>query len=1059
MTVLRKFWNIFFKTKLKSNPIIYNSDVAISKEEDDKFLHRHYASVLKDILLKSKTPINIGLFGKWGVGKSSVLHLFEECVDRDIELSNFTYVEIDVWGLTEESLREEILETINFKLKCPFNKNDLEDILYNVRQTSIIPKKLSVAVLIIILHVLLFNFLINSELFSIFSIITGGALSAFVVLTQTILNINKRMISKTTSAIKFNEIYKKIINKKTKNGKNLVVAFDNLDRCTTSVVIKTISIIQTFMVKPNCINILACDDQALNLHLSPDDSKYPSNYGNEFLNKFFQVYLTIPQFIGVNLSEYTESLLKKYNEFDNSVKSVLISGAVQNPRKINQFLNIAAAMYKLAEYREKDKILANGTITKYPGFLIKIIILKQEWPEFYEELNHRPELLDPNENGKWISNVESLRYKNKQLPEIEIIRLKKFLESTEYITVKDIQPFLQLSQKSYKTTLGIDKFEDAVLIADDKVIELFKDLDEKNQAKYIDKLNDMALEEYGDQNTLVNCMLSMIKIFEYVKETSKHMYGVTLGKLLTHLCTGFDYNFDLNAESAFPILTTIPKSYSNGYYNYMLKRIFSTPLNEHDLDMFLKYGSQIPKIHMQNLDKQLSDALQANEFEPTFLIKYIQEYNWNKNNIPKPSNTIKNFINLIKFNDEQIDIKYRNLYMEIESSINNSERTLFSSNIIRILKNVKETHLVPNLLLDYLETSLNEKTEEIFPLQSDILSELCITISHIIDVIQCDRILKVIFELKQQQNDISTLEKPQYFETLILNYVNKCDEGRLKTLMDTLYVKKYKLNKNELLQIFKRYRELTTIDNTMIQYLLKIKDSKLENTILEGFGDIIVNRNPNIILILLNTMRENISEFNSNLIQKIIKLCIKEAEDTKHPFRYLLYYYVCDLNPSKNDKYKITVYTNSLLCDDQIEIQNKGLFLLKKLNSQQSDKSTPIGINSIITLISKIYERDITRTFELLNDIYQYKDNLSSEQKNDSINLLIKMLQTNISIDVIDYVDKFIQGNNTRINEIIISQYLSTEKIEIKDRCKLFLDSYKTSLSTTQKRKLSSGTK
>ncbi|WOV92762.1 MAG: hypothetical protein R1F52_06535 [Candidatus Nitrosoabyssus spongiisocia] len=320
------------------------------------------------------------------------------------------------------------------------------------------------------------------------------------------------------------------------------------------------------------------------------------------------------------------------------------------------------------------------------------------------------------------------------------------------------------------------------------------------------------------------------------------------------------------------------------------------------------------------------------------------------------------------------------------------------------------------MLLDYLETSLNEKTEEIFPLQSDILSELCMTISHIIDVIQCDRILKVIFELKQQQNDISTLEKPQYFETLILNYVNKCDEGRLKTLMDTLYVKKYKLNKNELLQIFKRYRELTTIDNTMIQYLLKIKDSKLENTILEGFGDIIVNRNPNIILILLNTMRENISEFNSNLIQKIIKLCIKEAEDTKHPFRYLLYDYVCDLNPSKNDKYKITVYTNSLLCDDQIEIQNKGLFLLKKLNSQQSDKSTPIGINSIITLISKIYERDITRTFELLNDIYQYKDNLSSEQKNDLINLLIKMLQTNISIDVIDYVDKFIQGNNTRIN-------------------------------------------
>ena len=53
----------------------YIKDEVLEDLEDDDFGHRDFASVLKEIVDKQKTPLNIGIFGKWGVGKSSIVSL------------------------------------------------------------------------------------------------------------------------------------------------------------------------------------------------------------------------------------------------------------------------------------------------------------------------------------------------------------------------------------------------------------------------------------------------------------------------------------------------------------------------------------------------------------------------------------------------------------------------------------------------------------------------------------------------------------------------------------------------------------------------------------------------------------------------------------------------------------------------------------------------------------------------------------------------------------------------------------------------------------------------
>lgn len=96
--------NSVISEESKDLGIDYYRDNALTSKEEDQFQHKHYVSVLKDILLKSQTPINVGLYGKWGVGKSSIVHMLKEEIKKDKELKDFEYVEVDAWGISGKSL-------------------------------------------------------------------------------------------------------------------------------------------------------------------------------------------------------------------------------------------------------------------------------------------------------------------------------------------------------------------------------------------------------------------------------------------------------------------------------------------------------------------------------------------------------------------------------------------------------------------------------------------------------------------------------------------------------------------------------------------------------------------------------------------------------------------------------------------------------------------------------------------------------------------------------------------------------------------------------------------
>lgn len=88
----------------------YFSDDPIDRIEDDRFHHNIYADILLKIIRDVNPPWNIGLFGRWGSGKTSIIKMLIEKIDKGcVSDGKITYFEFDAWKYAGDSLREQIL--------------------------------------------------------------------------------------------------------------------------------------------------------------------------------------------------------------------------------------------------------------------------------------------------------------------------------------------------------------------------------------------------------------------------------------------------------------------------------------------------------------------------------------------------------------------------------------------------------------------------------------------------------------------------------------------------------------------------------------------------------------------------------------------------------------------------------------------------------------------------------------------------------------------------------------------------------------------------------------
>ncbi|MGE5353925.1 MAG: P-loop NTPase fold protein [Acidobacteriota bacterium] len=505
---------------------------------NDEFeVHTSIAITISKLIQRTNlnsSSFTLGLFGTWGSGKSFIINKVKNLIENGNSETLILYV--DVWKFIGTPLMRSILFEIDkelraasknkswlsefangyidekrrtLKQKLCFSESFVEEIkidtpseLYKEFQKLLSKYRIPLIIIftLVILSIVSPIFTLPTWLQTILKYLQpinyvfsnlGLLAIIFGLLREPLKKILELAIfrrdikdfrsSPTFSPEEFEDIFKNIVERITKDNKRLVIVFDNIDRCDPHLAYEVLTTIKTYMDIKKCFYIIPCDDEAIKYYLnsemkSPvfDENGSENNvednginsirsYSQEFLDKLFQTYIRMPilkesdrdKFIK---HQFEELNLEKLNERDIDRISEILFYAYQGltPRQIKRFINDFATYYYLATEIETNEKLLTDDIQLFAA----MIAIKQRWYAFETEIIKDPDVLADYYSGhtKAISIINKYVGLNSFLQKISgWVNLSKSLRP--YIYLKNTSNEIEIQQKllNRQSITGISK--------------------------------------------------------------------------------------------------------------------------------------------------------------------------------------------------------------------------------------------------------------------------------------------------------------------------------------------------------------------------------------------------------------------------------------------------------------------------------------------------------------------------------------------------------------------------------------------------------------------------
>jgi len=330
------------------------------------------------------------------------------------------------------------------------------------------------------------------------------------------------------------------------------IAIDNLDRCEPEVVYDVLISMKTFFEdgpdgNSRCVYIVPCDKRTLQRHIgsvtdmdtSPESEDDPLGDEDEFLRKFFQTTIQLPPIEVQDIEAYATAQFESLQESrrpddEEGVVDVLTNYDIQTPRRIKHTINRFLSLYELAEKLEEAKQLEYRAVTDNEPFLMKVLIIQEEFPEVYKHIRGDPSLFtafqevameteigdEPNKSRPAMASdggiVESDSTLGKQthgptLSNAEIQqalranpRLHRFLKQTDSYRT-DPEPYIYLSDAEYGDLLGRYKgFREALRNGDQgnakDELHSIPDIESNEVERVVKDIIRREISAYGDDS-------------------------------------------------------------------------------------------------------------------------------------------------------------------------------------------------------------------------------------------------------------------------------------------------------------------------------------------------------------------------------------------------------------------------------------------------------------------------------------------------------------------------------------------------------------------------------
>jgi hypothetical protein len=527
---------------------------------DDAFGHRDYTETLVSIINDPSPPPTVGVFGPWGVGKSTIIGGIQDRL-ADGETA---FVYFDAWRYEGDSLRRQFLLDAANQLKNDGRLDgsyspteELRELHVDTQEVAeslgISWARLRRAALIgfgfaVFAALLLLSGLVDSVLKGNFGQTVLASLAAFTLgtfatlLSQTVVvNANTATIHALRDPDRFAAKFAELL--RALRPRRLVVAIDNLDRCSPESAIEMLSTIKTYLEpavagesRPNSsaietvdkqvVFVVSVDDKALRRHLvaketerSPgDDALAIRRYVDEYLAKFFSARLPIrailPDDMRGYIAEHLKPLIKaRVPDKDQAreLVNLVAAGLRRNPRRVKQFNNDLESRLRLLEERERGgegrPPGINPPVSGDVRMVAKLALIESEWPEAFERLEeHPPSLAKWEEQTETEDEVDWLELDGPSLPQPADERapgrqarrdFATFLGQARSIQTDHLRAMLSLKQAPGEVgLLGFTEFRAAATSGDRaQVDEILNENSDDDREKLVARLPDVLGEE------------------------------------------------------------------------------------------------------------------------------------------------------------------------------------------------------------------------------------------------------------------------------------------------------------------------------------------------------------------------------------------------------------------------------------------------------------------------------------------------------------------------------------------------------------------------------------
>lgn len=987
-------------------------------EENDILETKRYAESLKDTILNAPTPFNIGLYGEWGSGKSSIIKTTQTQLESNPN-QKIKFVIYDAWKYANDSFRRMFLKTLQEQLK--FDGTDLFESFYSgktqdeVKQTFNLKYFLLILLFGIIAIGLTFQYVEVDDkglvitLQSIFTLIT--ALIAFFknAFTDYKITLSKPMMfAPEQFEDAFQDMMSKSLRKHNifslateyvkgnhyeKNIDKLVIVVDNIDRCDKKTAYELLTNIKNFIGKEKGIIFLVpVDDEALRRHMQ-EHNKENSKEADEFLRKFFNTTIKIKHFQPRDLFEFAYKLnFKNQLGFTPDTINIVAKEYASNPRRIIQLFNNLTSELKTIEAKYEKKF-----IEEHQSLIAKLLIIREEWADVFKEITKHPHI--------FYQFKEIKIYQDEK--EVNLENFKIFMERTKAVNanIKTIENIiLNITNESTLSSEIVNLIESNNF--DDLKLDFEKD------STLFDKIVTYAIEEIRkglDRKTYSTDAINGIKLLSKLNE-----YQVLQKASLREL-----FGFFNNGDETLKVIEHLQKDDLDGFFRLVEQnRVYGLIYLQDKLtNKFKGIWREKPKdailsIYEDGVDKFINNSTDAKA------IKDLQSI-------------------------------FVNYYDHFSSSPLYKDQWINEDKLPLIVSNELITHIT------------NKIKPPVIDVKSDTYLEIeYLAVHKIIDIKNLEVIIDKIKPNFSQQIEAPTdmnVGKQQQIDYLFINIqaisnlLEKIQKVKWESQILTNYIQEF-LKSVQIMQTNTRQQVTLTVLNDisanveyqeqLLNFYLEIYKATYNNTNVTSNIQSLINQHVQLKDIFYQKLVELRDIYQLSLVPLLDYLLLQKDEDKKLFNLYEKLFNRDDINPEQIEKIKIKLdgYIVQLISNQNEDVEN----FINKLMLQSKTKELLTAViilketPDIIKLpnnIKKVAYSNLcanNKIFDIENNIEAIHDivEISEEYNNCILNIITRKLAKVSEVgDALSIIDKM-QNMSDDIKKDILSGLRKNKKHE-----------------------------